>query len=460
MTIGGILSGRSLGVIVRAYLAKSDSGLPLPPSPSNSRLLGHFLPVRSPFLTIAGWIDNYGPLITICSGTERIAIIGRHKAAVDIMEKQGGSVADRPRMIAAGEIFRGGQSLAFAPVGERFRLMRRALHTHLQHKVAEEYQPLQIHAAATIMKVAYGKNTPTVATDPEVVEIRQITETIVKVPGSGNYLVDLIPWLKYLPWYGQELRRGYEKSERLNTSQLNHVRQQIQTNEDVGPSFAKYMLENGHLYGLTETEMAFLAGSFFAGGSDTVSVAIYTQAKVQAELDDVIGRHRVPTFADQHSLPYLQAFISEALRWRPLTPSGVAHKTNRDVIWGGYCIPAGTTVYGNHCAISRDPEVFPEPNEFKLQRRIDNDGNLRGDLKFFVYGFGRRVCPGQHVANRSVFITSLLILWGFRLILDFTEPLGDMAFINRDRRPCSIRCRTRVPETELRRIMEQNSEVA
>jgi hypothetical protein len=94
----------------------------------------------SPFLTIAGWIDNYGNLITIRSGTERIVIIGRHKvspsrrvvsfdillqAAVDIMEKQGGSVADRPRMIAAGEILRGGQSLVFAPVGERFRLMRR-----------------------------------------------------------------------------------------------------------------------------------------------------------------------------------------------------------------------------------------------------------------------------------------------------------------------------------------------
>jgi hypothetical protein len=35
-----------VGVIVRAYLAKSDSGLPLPPSPPNSRLLGHFLPVH------------------------------------------------------------------------------------------------------------------------------------------------------------------------------------------------------------------------------------------------------------------------------------------------------------------------------------------------------------------------------------------------------------------------------
>jgi hypothetical protein len=47
------------------------------------------------------------------------------QAAVDIMERQGGSVADRPRMVAAGEILSGGQNLAFAPVGDRLRLMRR-----------------------------------------------------------------------------------------------------------------------------------------------------------------------------------------------------------------------------------------------------------------------------------------------------------------------------------------------
>jgi hypothetical protein len=86
-----------------------------------------------------------------------------------------------------------------------------------------------------------------------------------------------------------------------------------------------------------------------------VSAAIYTvlmaavcfpseQAEVQSELDEIIGRHRgsstphlqfsqfnyvspkVPTFADQQSLPRLQAFISEALRWRPLAPNGACHR--------------------------------------------------------------------------------------------------------------------------------------
>ncbi|KAG1750230.1 cytochrome P450 [Suillus lakei] len=484
----------AVGVIARIYLPKSESCLPLPPTPPTWRLMGHFIPPRNPFLTVGGWIDEHGPLITIRSGTEKIIFIGRHSAAVDIMEKQGGLIADRPRRVAAGEILSGGLSMIFIPVGSMLRRMRRALHTHLQPKSAEEYQPLQMwhakntvldiledpynfqnhaatYAATTITKVAYGKTTPTSATDSEPNRAREHFKILRKALRPGAYLVDSIPWLKYLPWYGQELKWGYGRYRQLNIDQLNRVKQQIQSNVDVGPSFAKYMLENVQLHGMTEMEMAFLAGGFFSAGFDTTTMAICTvmmaaacfpeeQAKVQAELDAVVGRHRVPTFADEQSLPRLHAFISEALRWRPLVPNGVAHRTTKDVIWRNYCIPAGTTVVGHHWSISRDPDVFPEPHAFKPQRWINDQGCLRDDLKFFVFGFGRRVCPGQHVATRSVFINSLLILWAFHLTLDPTKPLNDMGFMTGEVQPSNIEFTTRVSETELRRMMQNYPDVA
>ena len=37
----------------------------------------------------------------------------------------------------------------------------------------------------------------------------------------------------------------------------------------------------------------------------------------QAELDKVVGRGRLPTFADRPNLPYIEAIYKEALRWRP-----------------------------------------------------------------------------------------------------------------------------------------------
>ncbi|KAG1739533.1 hypothetical protein EDB19DRAFT_1606395, partial [Suillus lakei] len=47
------------------------------------------------------------------------------QGAVDIMENQGKLLADRPRMIAAGELFGSGMSIVFSRFGDRFRQMRR-----------------------------------------------------------------------------------------------------------------------------------------------------------------------------------------------------------------------------------------------------------------------------------------------------------------------------------------------
>ncbi|KAG2032856.1 cytochrome P450 [Suillus americanus] len=494
-------------VIFWAYRPQSKSGLSLPPSPPTWRLRGHILPPHKPFLTIAGWIDEYGPLITIRSTFERIVIIGRYKAAVEIMENQGKFVADRPRMIAAGEMLSGGMSIALAPFEDRFRRMRRALHSHLQPKAADAYKQMQMsqvkdmvldiledpqniqhhvitYAATTIMKVAYGKKTPTTATDPEVIEMLQTTRMVTKVR-PGAYLVDSIPWLKYLPWYGRDLKQGFERKKKLHTGNMERVKEQMQSDENIDPSFMKHMLENSQFYGLTETEMAFLGGSFLGAGSISTSMSICTvliaaacfpeeQARVQTELDAVIGRQRAPTFADQGSLPRMQAFISEALRWRPVPSGGFPHRTTKDVIWAtnrtsdhsanqeNYCIPAGTTVFGDHWSISRDPDVYPEPYAFKPQRWIDERGYLRDDLKFFVYGFGRRVCPGQHVSDRSVFIATLLILWAYKLTLDPTKPSDDMGFMvgsMSEVLPCTFEFEKRIPETELRSMLQCYPEV-
>ena len=44
--------------------------------------------------------------------------------------------------------------------------------------------------------------------------------------------------------------------------------------------------------------------------------------KAQAELDAVVGPHRLPTFADRENLPYVGAVLKEVLRWAPATPFG------------------------------------------------------------------------------------------------------------------------------------------
>ncbi|KAF9222630.1 cytochrome P450 [Gyrodon lividus] len=480
-------------LIIRS-MTPSKKSFPFPPSPPSTRLLGHdVVPWKNPFLKVASWIDEYGPLISLRTGTTKYVIIGRHKAsaAIEIMEKQGGLLVDRPRFVAAGELLGGGLRILLTPSGERLRKMRRALHTHLQPKVAQTYESLQMlhakdtildlletpeqyqdhartYAASVVLKVAYGKSTPTHATDPDILEVRKSLDRFRIALQPGSYLVDIFPFLKYLPWYGRELRKGLLEDCSLFRRQLDAVKRDMNS-PDAGPSFGKFLLKREIDFGLTETEMAFLAGGFFSAGSDTTALSICiamitaarhpeAQAMVHAELDEVVGNHRVPTFDDDESLPVLRAFILESMRWRPLVPMGLPHRATEDIIWGGYCIPAGTTVYGNHWAISRDPEVFPDPEKFNLTRWLTSEGKLRDDLKFPYFGFGRRVCPGQHVASRSVFINTLLVLWSFRLSLDTSKPVNDMAFMTSvmpDVQPCSLNFEPRIAKEELKAMMQR-----
>ncbi|KAG1792103.1 cytochrome P450, partial [Suillus subaureus] len=103
-------------------------------------------------------------------------------------------------------------------------------------------------------------------------------------------------------------------------------------------------------------------------------------------------------------------------------------------------------------SICRDPEVFPEPEAFKPQRWIDGHGRLRDTLYNRLYGFGRRKCPGQYIADRSAFISAVLIPWAFQLTLDPTKPLDDTGSMNVEKallpftyRPCTTEFEMMIP---------------
>jgi cytochrome P450 len=56
-------------------------------------------------------------------------------------------------------------------------------------------------------------------------------------------------------------------------------------------------------------------------------------------------------------------------------------------------------------AILHDPTVFPEPDSFKPERFINPDGSLRDDpVVSTIFGFGKRICPGRHLADAMMFI--------------------------------------------------------
>lgn len=62
-------------------------------------------------------------------------------------------------------------------------------------------------------------------------------------------------------------------------------------------------------------------------------------------------------------------------------------------------------------AILHNPDMYPEPDSFKPERFINPDGSLREDpVLTSLFGFGKRLCPGRHLADATLFIVVASVL--------------------------------------------------
>lgn len=174
-------------------------------------------------------------------------------------------------------------------------------------------------------------------------------------------------------------------------------------------------------------------------GSETTSSALNTAIKYLAafpqaqsaaheELSKVIGDERSPTFDDEGSLPYIRAMVKETLRIRPVTNIGSPHYTTSDITYKDFFIPKSTIVCLSQYAIHYDPGRWKDPEKFDPSRYLSyplksgayaNGGDANG-RDHFDFGAGRRICPGMHLAENSLFITLAKILWAFKIL----PPLG------------------------------------
>jgi cytochrome P450 len=177
------------------------------------------------------------------------------------------------------------------------------------------------------------------------------------------------------------------------------------------------------------------AASIFIAGSNTTFTTTVVGilnlllnpdvfAKARAEIDRVIGTDRLPSLKDRENpeLRYLEYLCEETIRWRPLSPIGIPHRSLKDDVYNGYYIPKGTNVYYNAYAMSRDESVYKNPEKFNPDRYIPKSEG--GDGEPFLegpFGFGRRICVGRFLAQASVWIALTTLI----ATMDISKPVGE-----------------------------------
>ena len=130
------------------------------------------------------------------------------------------------------------------------------------------------------------------------------------------------------------------------------------------------------------------------------------QKKAQEEIDRVIGGSRLPTSKDLSTLPYIEAVMKETHRWHLVVPMGIPHTSTEEDTCRGYRIPKGSILLPNNWFFTHDPTVYPDPMEFRPERFIETATHKpEPDPRNYIFGYGRRICPGRYVADNALFVT-------------------------------------------------------
>ncbi|XP_004238199.2 cytochrome P450 CYP82D47 [Solanum lycopersicum] len=155
--------------------------------------------------------------------------------------------------------------------------------------------------------------------------------------------------------------------------------------------------------------------------------------KAQDELDAHVGKNRWVQESDIKNLVYLQAVVKEVLRLYPAGPLSVPHESREDCVIGGYDIPKGTRLLVNLWKIQHDPNIWPNPHEFKPERFLSThkDVDVKGNhFELMPFGSGRRMCPGISLALQVVPFVIAVLLQGFDMkrpsdeAIDMSESFG------------------------------------
>ncbi|KAK6008854.1 hypothetical protein QM012_000757 [Aureobasidium pullulans] len=408
------------------------------------------------------WAQQYGGIFTLKLGPKTMAVVTDRRLVKDLIDRKSAIYSERPESYVSHNLITKGDHLLVMHHGETWRACRRLIHQVFREQKCEtDHMPLiqaelsqmmndfltfpdghMNHFKRTsnsiIMSLLFGIRTKS-CTTKHFVDLYDLMDRWSEVMEVGSTPpVDIFPCLKLLPqsWFNNWVDRSKDVGARMQTL-YSEMHNKVLTRRRLHGSKGSFMdtvLDQQEKLGFSQNLLHFIGGVLMEGGSDTVSTTMlvilqalalnpHVQQRAWAEIDAVCGENKSPTWEDYTQLPYISMITKEAIRWRPVTPLAFPHALAEDDVVDGLFLSKGTTVMINVWGLHHDPSLFPEPDRFdpsrfegrtKLAATYAASANY-SDRDHYVYGSGRRLCPGIHLAERELFLGTAKLLWGFQI---------------------------------------------
>ncbi|XP_009606708.1 cytochrome P450 CYP82D47-like [Nicotiana tomentosiformis] len=432
-----------------------------------------------PHKVLARMAEKYGPIFGLKLGVYKAVVVSDPKIAKECFTTNDLALANRPKSLASEIIGYNHAMFGVAPYGPYWREIRKiATIEFLSTRRIEVLKHIREFEVKSAIKESYEfwlKNKSSSLNGAVKMEMKEwlgnvIMNTMVKMlfgkectEGEGinkahkairrffelmgaTVVADFLPYLRWLDIGGHEkaMKEVAKEIDSVVEEWLGeHKRRRdskgIKSGEE--EDFMDVMLsicENRDLPGFdADTSIKATCMALLAAGTDTTIVTLtwtlslllnnyQALKKAQDELDAHVGKNRCVQDSDIKNLVYLQAIVKEALRLYSAAPLSVPHESMEDCTISGYDIPKGTRLLVNIWKIHCDPDLWPNPDEFKPERFLTThkDVDVRGNhFELIPFGSGRRMCPGISFALQAVPFVLAGLLQGFELKRPSDEPI-------------------------------------
>ncbi|KAF8156573.1 cytochrome P450 [Crassisporium funariophilum] len=439
-------------------------GNTIPHGPRGLPIVGSFPFLTDyPELTLDHWAKKFGSLYSMWLGNQLFVVISDPHIVKDLMVSNGAIFSSRKEMFLKSKIIFAGRGITATPYNDRWRKHRRISSVWLNKPAVDGYtsvldyeatvliQDLYRHGGAgkkalnpqphagrcslnNMLTITFGTRTDDIE-HPLVGRALKLSREFMNCTGPVSNLIDFVPILQKLPHY-MKTRAEKLHADLVSTygGMINDIDERMKQGENIPDCLVKTMLLAREEEELDHLDMSILCSAFMIGGVETTASIMQwfsalipahpdVQAKAHEELDRVVGRGRMPTVEDEKNMPYIHAIIKEVERCHNPFWLGTPHVNTEDFTYQGKYIPKDTVLVLNTYTMHHDAQRHPDPFTFNPDRFINDatlsseSANLANPMERdnWMFGAGRRICPGMWVAEREVWLAISRMLWAFKM---------------------------------------------